>query len=369
MPAVSVHDTESGPGPGDGANVGWLVASSTPKADSTLLETHLLSKWFPRRRTAAEIVMRADRTYLKAVDSLSIAIRAGEALGLAGESGSGKTVTAEVIAGLQEPTSGNVYFKGASMTGRVPGSRRARFRRSVSMVFQDPFDSLNPHKRVGKSVAEPLEIHKVGTESERRLRVMEALERVRLIPAGGFIDKYPFDLSGGERQRVAIARALMLDPQLLIADEPTTMLDVSVRAGILNLIRDLQRSTQLSLLFISHDFTTLSYVCDRIAIMYLGHLVEVGPAHRVMSERLHPYTRALSSAIPVADPRVERERVHLSIDEAGSAVSEGCPFAARCPERMDVCTSIRPEPLSVERDHWVACHLFQADRRETLTAL
>ena len=345
------------------------MAPSTPEAGSTLLETHTLSKWFPRRRTAAQILTRAGRNYLKAVDNLSIAIRAGEALGLAGESGSGKTVTAEVIAGLQQPTSGNVYFKGASMTGRVPRSRRARFRRSVSMVFQDPFDSLNPQKRVGKLVAEPLEIHKVGTDAERRRRVMEALERVRLIPADGFIDKYPFDLSGGERQRVAIARALMLDPQLLIADEPTTMLDVSVRAGILNLIRDLQKSTQMSLLFISHDFTTLSYVCDRIAIMYLGHLVEVGPAHRVMSERFHPYTRALSSAIPVADPRVKRERVHLSIDEAGSAVSEGCPFAPRCPERMDICTSVRPEPLTVEQDHWVACHLFGADRSPASTAV
>lgn len=345
------------------------MASSRPDAGTTLLETHLLSKWFPRRRTAAEIVTRADRSYLRAVDSISIVIRAGEALGLAGESGSGKTVTAEVIAGLQQPTSGKVYFRGASMTGRVPRSRRAGFRRSVSMVFQDPFDSLNPQKRVGKLVAEPLEIHKVGTDVERRHRVMEALERVRLIPADSFIDKYPFDLSGGERQRVAIARALMLDPQLLIADEPTTMLDVSVRAGILNLIRDLQKSTQMSLLFISHDFTTLSYVCDRIAIMYLGHLVEVGPARRVMSERFHPYTRALASAIPVADPRVTRERVHLSIDEAGSARSEGCPFAARCPEQMDICNSVRPEPLTVEQDHWVACHLFQTDLDSASKAL
>lgn len=343
--------------------------SSTSGTGGTLLETRLLSKWFPRRRTAAEIVTRANRNYLKAVDNVSIVIRAGEALGLAGESGSGKTVTAEVVAGLQQPTSGHVYFKGASITGRVPRSRRARFRRSVSMVFQDPFDSLNPQKRVGKLVAEPLEIHKVGTDAERRRRVMEALERVRLVPADRFVEKYPFELSGGERQRVAIARALMLDPELLIADEPTTMLDVSVRAGILNLIRDLQRSTQMSLLFISHDFTTLAYVCDRIAIMYLGHLVEVGPAHRVMTARFHPYTQALASAIPIADPRAKRERVHLSIDEAGSAVSEGCPFAARCPERMEVCNTVRPEPLTVERDHWVACHLFRTDLNPASTAL
>ncbi len=369
MPTIPVHDTADGAARGHGANVQWLVASSTSGADGTLLETRLLSKWFPRRRTAAEIVTRVNRDYLKAVDGFSIVIRAGEALGLAGESGSGKTVTAEVIAGLQQPTSGNVYFKGASMTGRIPRSRNARFRRSVSMVFQDPFDSLNPQKRVGKLVAEPLEIHKVGTEAGRRRRVMETLELVRLIPADRFISKYPFELSGGERQRVAIARALILDPQLLIADEPTTMLDVSVRAGILNLIRDLQKSTQMSLLFISHDFTTLRYVCDRIAIMYLGHLVELGPAHRVMAERFHPYTQALASAIPVADPRIKRERVHLSIDEAGSAVSKGCPFAARCPERMDVCNSIRPEPLTVERDHWVACHLFSVDSSPGSTAL
>ena len=254
------------------------------------------------------------------------------------------------------------------MTGRVPRSRRAHFRRSVSMVFQDPFDSLNPQKRVGKLVVEPLEIHKVGTEAERQRRVLEALERVRLIPADRFVSKYPFELSGGERQRVAIARALMLDPALLIADEPTTMLDVSVRAGILNLIRDLQKSTQMSLLFISHDFTTLSYVCDRIAIMYLGHIVEVGPAHRVMAKHFHPYTRALASAIPVADPSVKRERVRLSIDEAGAPDSDGCPFTARCPHRMDVCDAVRPEPFTVEQDHWVACHLFSVDSSPVSTA-
>ena len=337
------------------------VLSSTSKAAAPLIETHSLSKWFPRRRTLVEIVTRANRDYVKAVDRVSIAIRAGEALGLAGESGSGKTVTAEVVAGLQQPTSGSVLFKGTSMTGRVPRTRTARFRRSVSMVFQDPFDSLNPQKRVGKLVSEPLEIHKMGTEADRQRRVMETLERVRLVPADRFVSKYPFELSGGERQRVAIARALILDPELLIADEPTTMLDVSVRAGILNLIRELQQSTRMSLLFISHDFTTLSYVCDRIAIMYLGHLVEVGPAERVMVAQFHPYTRALASAIPVADPGVKRERVRLSIDEAGAPASEGCPFAARCPERMSVCTTVRPEPITVEQDHWVACHLFSVD--------
>ena len=334
---------------------------STSQESGTLLETRSLSKWFPRRRTLVEILTGRDREYLRAVDRVSIAIRAGEALGLAGESGSGKTVTAEVVAGLQQPTSGSVHFKGASMTGPIPRTRNARFRRSVSMVFQDPFDSLNPQKRVGKLVAEPLEIHKVGTDPERRRRVMDTLERVRLLPADGFVDKYPFELSGGERQRVAIARALILDPELLIADEPTTMLDVSVRAGILNLIRDLQKSTRMSLLFISHDFTTLSYVCDRIAIMYLGHLVEVGPADRVMAERFHPYTKALASAIPVADPAVKRERVRLSIDESGTARAGGCPFAARCPQRMEICDSVRPEPLDVEPGHWVACHLFSID--------
>ena len=345
------------------------MVSSASQEDGILLETRSLSKWFPRRRTLVEILTRRDRDYLRAVDRVSIAIRAGEALGLAGESGSGKTVTAEVVAGLQQPTSGSVLFKGAPMTGRIPRTRSARFRRSVSMVFQDPFDSLNPQKRVGKLVAEPLEIHKVGTDTERQRRVMDTLERVRLVPADGFVSKYPFELSGGERQRVAIARALILDPELLIADEPTTMLDVSVRAGILNLIRDLQKSTRMSLLFISHDFTTLSYVCDRIAIMYLGHLVEVGPAKRVMAERFHPYTKALASAIPVADPGVKRERVRLSIDESGTATRDGCPFAARCPQRMEICDSVRPEPVNVEPTHWVACHLFSVDTSPVSAAL
>ena len=247
------------------------------------------------------------------------------------------------------------------MTGSIPRARMARFRREVSLVFQDPFDSLNPQKRVGALMAEPLEIHKVGTKPQRRDRVLKMLERVRLMPAETFVTKYPHQLSGGERQRVAIGRALMLDPKLLIADEPTTMLDVSVRAGILNLFRDLRKSTEMSMLFISHDFTTLSYVCDRIAIMYLGHLVEVGPADRVMTERFHPYTQALGSAIPVADPGITRKRVDLSIDEVGVTSGVGCPFVARCPERLDQCGTVRPEPINVRPDHWVACHLF-ADR-------
>jgi len=339
------------------------MSSSAPRVDdgSAFLETRSLSKWFPRRRTLAEIATGANKHYLKAVDDLSIAVRAGEALGLAGESGSGKTVTAEVVAGLQQPTSGAIHFRGEPMNGRISRARMAQFRREVSMVFQDPFDSLNPQKRVGKLVAEPLEIHKVGTASERHERVLESLARVHLIPAEAFVKKYPYELSGGERQRVAIARALILNPKLLIADEPTTMLDVSVRAGILNLIRGLRESNDMSLLFISHDFTTLSYVCDRIAIMYLGHLVEVGPAHRVMVDQFHPYTRALASAIPVADPSIRRERVNLSIDEAGASGSMGCPFAPRCPERMDVCDTVRPAPITKEPDHWVACHLYGED--------
>lgn len=321
-----------------------------------VLRTSGLRKQYPLRRSLLDVVRRREPEYVHAVKGVDLAIRHGEVLGLAGESGSGKTVTAEMIARLQPPTDGTIEFLGQDITS-ARGDELHDFRRRASMVFQDPYDSLNARTKVRDVVSEPLRIQRIGTRNEREQRVLNALEQVHLSPPEYYWDSYPHELSGGERQRVSVARALILDPILLIADEPTTMLDVSVRAGLLNLLKEMTEHLSLSMLFISHDFSTLSYLSDRIAIMYLGHVVERGPARSVLSERLHPYTQALESAIPRIDPDAQRQRVTTSID-TGAPSEHGCPFAPRCPERMPLCDDVMPPLLPVQDDHAVACHLY-----------
>jgi peptide/nickel transport system ATP-binding protein len=343
------------------------VESVEPRPGAVLTEVEDLTKLFPHRRTFFETLRRAPRRYLRAVDGVSITIRKGESVGLAGESGSGKSVTADLVARLQSPSSGTIRFGGHDVTRSFPPGIEEQFRRSIGMVFQDPYDSLNPRMRVEAILAEPLEIHDVGTRDERRHRVHAMLERVHLSPASEYADKYPHELSGGERQRVAIGRALILDPLLLIADEPTTMLDVSVRSGLLNLIREMRSSGDLALLFISHDFSTLRYVCDRIVIMYLGRVVETGPIAEVLARRLHPYTRALCAAIPIPDPEVRRARVTTSLETAG-APEQGCPFEPRCPLRIDRCRTEMPPLVEVDAGHAIACHVVTQELRSSATA-
>lgn len=323
-------------------------ASRTP-----VIEARELTKVF----TGSKSIFRRNVDDIRAVTKVSLHVDPGSVLGLAGESGCGKSVTAEMLAKLQEPTSGSISYRGEDIT-HVGGARLSTFRRKVGMVFQSPFDSMNPRWKIADAISEPLRIHKVGDRSERRSAVMEMLERVGLRPAEYYIERYPHELSGGELQRAAVARALILGPDLVIADEPTTMLDVSVRAGILNLLKRMRDEENLAMLFISHDLTTLSYLCDRVAIMYLGRVVEMGPAAGVLGERLHPYTNALAAAVPLEDPDLIRPPVPIIGDlSSASATTQGCAFAPRCPAGGRVCEEEAPELLEVREGHYVACHL------------
>lgn len=335
-----------------------MASSAREDGDAeTLLRVESLHKTFAKRRSISEVLARKERQWIHAVEDVSFDVAPGEVVGLAGESGSGKSVTGELIAALQSYDAGRILFEGREIATHTDEERR-RFRREVSMVFQDPFDALNPRMRIVDSVTEPLRIHRLGSSAEQRRAALDILDRVGLRPAEHFAEEYPHQLSGGERQRAAVARALITKPKLLVADEPTTMLDVSVRTGLLNLLRDITRDQGLAMVFISHDFTTLEYLCDRIVIIYLGRVAEVGPATRVLQDGLHPYTHVLSSAIPVDDPDFGRPRVRTSIDTEPPSRS-GCLFAPRCPHRMPGCDSIVPRLRAARTDHLVACHLYR----------
>lgn len=338
-----------------------------PRAESdAILELEAVHKAFVRRRSIRQVLTGQRRQVIHALDDVSLTVRPGEVLGLAGESGSGKTVTGELITALQAYDRGHIRFEGEDLATHTKAQRR-EFRRRVSMVFQDPYQSLNPRMRVIESVIEPLRIHRIGTRREQERAGLEVLDRVGLRPADYYAEEYPHQLSGGERQRVAVARALVTRPKLLIADEPTTMLDVSVRTGLLNLLKQITREEGLAMVFISHDFTTLEYMCDRIVIIYLGRVAEVGPASQVLSEGLHPYAKVLASAIPVADPNADRPRVRTTID-MGQPDRGGCLFEPRCPYRMDVCRRVVPPLLQAAPARLVACHLYTESRPDQVSS-
>jgi len=301
---------------------------------------------------------RGGRT-VRAVDGISFDIHRGETLGLVGESGCGKSTTARVLLRLLEATSGTVQFDGTDIGELDPtGLRLARKR--MQMIFQDPYSSLNPRATVGSIVREPLEIHRLGDRDERDARVASLLEMVGLSPHDA--DRYPHEFSGGQRQRVGIARALATNPEFLVADEPIAALDVSIQAQVVNLLNDLKRDLGLTYLFIAHDLSMVRYISDRVAVMYLGQLVEVGTCDDVFERTLHPYTKALMSAIPVPDPQREARRkpiiLHGDVPSPANPPS-GCRFHPRCPIATALCESDDPPSRnlgSAGSDHWVSCH-------------
>jgi len=328
---------------------------SDAPATAPLVEARDVTKRFPVGRS----VFGRPRAWVQAVAGVSLTLGAGETLGLVGESGCGKSTLGRLLLRLIEPTSGDVRFEGSSLLALRGRALRAR-RRSMQIVFQDPYGSLNPRMRVEAIVGEGLLIHRMGTRAERRARVRELLELVGLSPEAA--SRYPHEFSGGQRQRIGIARALALGPKFVVADEAVSALDVSIQAQILNLLQDLQRRLSLALLFISHDLRIVEHLADRVAIMYLGRIVEEGPRAAVYGAPHHPYTRALLAAVPVPDPTRRPERPALR-GEPPSPVSPpgGCAFHPRCPFAIDRCRSERPELLAGRGGHAVACHVFPVE--------
>jgi oligopeptide/dipeptide ABC transporter ATP-binding protein len=309
------------------------------------------------------VVMRRRVGTVHAVDHVSLDIAGGEAFGLVGETGCGKTTMARLISGLLEPTSGSIRFEGEEVAG-APKERLARLRREVQIVFQDPYSALNPRKTVGSIIAAPFEIHGVGDRERRRRAVRELMEMVGLNPE--HYNRYPHEFSGGQRQRVGIARALALRPKLVIADEPVSALDVSIQAQILNLLRDLQADLGLTLILISHDLSVVRHMCDRVAVMYLGALVELADADALYRHPRHPYTGALLSAVPVPDPRAKRERAPLGGDvPSPQNPPPACRFHTRCPKCQVLCTIEEPPLEAKEGGNLAACHFPLTDDAES----
>ncbi|MCV0395216.1 MAG: ATP-binding cassette domain-containing protein [Rhizobiaceae bacterium] len=302
-------------------------------------------------------VLRRKVGAVQAVDGLSFDIMRGETLGLVGESGCGKSTTGRAILGLYRPTAGKVHFGGEDVAA-IEGERLRRLRPKMQMIFQDPQASLNPRMTVGSIVAEPLVEHQVAKAGERRARVRELLDQVGLNP--DYVNRYPHEFSGGQRQRIGIARALALDPDFIVCDEPIAALDVSIQAQVVNLLQDLQHRLGLTYLFISHDLSMVRHIADRVAVMYLGKMVELADVDALFSKPKHPYTRALLSAVPVPDPKIEadRRRILLKGDLPDAAnPPKGCRFCTRCPEAVAQCFDVEPEWRDLEGGRKVACHL------------
>jgi len=321
-----------------------------------ILAVDRLCKYFPIRRTITELLHRTSRV-IRAVDDISFQVETGTTFGLVGESGCGKTTTAKVILGLYEPTSGRVLFQDKDVHGNLSKSESTSIHHDIQAVFQDPAGSLDARMTIGDIVREPLEIHSVDKPQVRETKVLEMLEAVGLTKDQ--YKSYPHELSGGQQQRVAIARALTLHPKLMILDEPVSALDMSVRAQILNLLKDLQSKLDLTYLFVAHDLSVVRYMCDRVAVMYLGQIVESCETRELFESPLHPYTKALLDAVPVPDASARKTHTPLQGSIPSPAnIPPGCRFHTRCPQVMQICSRSEPKLREVSPRHLVACHFY-----------
>jgi len=334
-----------------------MQATDTTRDSKTLLDVRDLKMHFPLTKG---IVFQRTANYVRAIDGVSFTIEHGQTLGLVGESGSGKTTLGRTLVRLYQPTTGQMMFDTIDLA-KVQGEQLRNMRQRVQMIFQDPFASLNPRFTVGSLISEPMHIYKIAPHAEIRERTVELLKVVGLRP--DYIDRYPHEFSGGQRQRIAVARALSLNPEFIVADEPVSALDVSVRAQVLNLLQRLQREFSLTFLFVSHDLSVVRHVANRIAVMYLGKIVEQADRDELYESPKHPYTAALLSAIPIPDPQIEkhRQRIILSGDLPSPInIPTGCRFHTRCPMAQEICREVEPAFERKEgREHFAACHFAE----------
>lgn len=318
--------------------------------DKPLLQVENLKKWFP----VGGGFLKAPTKHVKAVDGVSFSVKSGETFGIVGESGCGKSTLGRTILRLLEPTEGKIYFSGLDIA-YLKRKELQKLRRDLQIIFQDPYASLNSRMKVGKIIEEPLIIHGIGSEEERKEKVEKLLEIVGLNKESK--QKHPHEFSGGQRQRIGIARALILNPKLIICDEPVSALDVSIQSQILNLLKELQEKFNLTYIFISHDLSVVQYISDRVAVMYLGRIVELADKEKLFNNPLHPYTKALLSAIPLPDVETKKERIILEGDVPSPVdPPSGCHFRTRCRFADETCASVAPSLQEVEQGHRVACH-------------
>ncbi|MDA0242418.1 MAG: ABC transporter ATP-binding protein [Chloroflexi bacterium] len=320
-----------------------------------MLEINHLRKLFP---ASAGTIWRREEKFVHAVDDVSLTLGAGEIVALVGESGCGKSTLALTLMGLEKPTAGEILLNGRDIT-HLHGAELKAVRRQMQMIFQDPYESLNPTMTIRQIVGEPLQVHGLAQDAtEREQRIIRALGDAGLKPPANFLGRYPHELSGGQRQRVVIASALVLEPAILLADEPVSMLDVSIRAEILNLLAELRQTRHIAVLFITHDLSTIAYFADRIAVMYLGRIVELGRTAELLQNPQHPYTRALLSVMPVPNPRQKRARMILQGETPNPIdLPTGCRFHPRCPVAITACATADPAQHPLSPSHWAACHL------------